>query len=139
MNYFELERQTIIYLLNRLHLMKLIFSFLIINLIIISCNKNFTTQYIASYENKDAVTYFEDLPRHVNFKETYEIGNLSFLDSCRKKSLEKSILEQQAFPCQLELNKQLEELIFMVGDSSFDSIVKAEFIEEKVLNDQLPV
>ena len=120
---------------NRFNFMKYFSLFIIISNIIISCNKNFTTEYIASYENKDAILYSEDLPRHINLKEKYETGNLSFLDSCRKKSFENSIFEYQSFPCQLELNKQLKDIIFMVGDPSFDSIVKAEFIEEKVLDD----
>ncbi|SMC48968.1 hypothetical protein [Moheibacter sediminis] len=116
--------------------MKNLTILLLLSIILFSCNKKFTSIYTVSTEHPDAILYSDGLVKYKNFKEG-KIINFDFLSSCRKDNLEIYFVQKASKPCALHINKSLSDLIFMAGNPLFDSIVKAEFMEEKMINDSL--
>lgn len=118
--------------------MKKLTILFLFSIILFSCNKKFTSKYTVNVEHQDAILYSEGLVKYINFKNDKKV-NFDFLNSCRKESLENAIIYQTFKNCSLSINESLSELIFMVGIPSFDSIIKAEVIEEKMINDSISV
>lgn len=116
---------------------KLSLLLLLLSLVLISCNKQINNSNNLATKDGEGILYSQDLLRYFNFKEKYETSGFTFLYECRKNFLEKSILKKDLNPCPLIVNKDLNDLVFMVGNSSYDSIIKAELLEEGWLNDSI--
>lgn len=116
--------------------MKKLTILFLFSIILFSCNNKLISKYIVNIEHSDAIFYSDGLVKYKNFKDE-KITNFDFLNSCRKENLENYLVQKTYKSCALNVNKSLSDIIFMVGNPLYDSIIKIEFIEEKMINDSL--